>query len=42
VFFWTIPSKRILKKGYSLKELKNQAVPVVIQNFLDKFFTIDT
>ena len=35
-------SKRILKKGYSLKELKNQAVPVVIQNFLDKFFTIDT
>ena len=42
VFFWTIPSKRILKKGYSLKELKNQAVPVVIQNFIDKFFTIDT
>ena len=42
VFFWTIPSKGILKKGYSLKELKNQAVPVVIQNFLDKFFTIDT
>ncbi|MDG1686486.1 MAG: A/G-specific adenine glycosylase [Flavobacteriaceae bacterium] len=42
VFFWTIPSKEILKKGYSLKELKNQAVPVVIQNFLDKFFTIDT
>ena len=42
VFFWTITSKRILKKGYSLKELKNQAVPVVIQNFLDKFFTIDT
>mgnify|MGYP001348533525 FL=1 len=42
VFFWTIPSKRILKKGYSLKELKKQAVPVVIQNFLDKFFTIDT
>ena len=42
VFFWTIPSKGILKKGYSLKELKNQAVPVVIQNFLYKFFTIDT
>ena len=42
VYFWTIPSKGILKKGYSIKELKNQAVPVVIQNFLDKFFTIDT
>ena len=42
VFFWTIPSNGILKQGYSLKELKNQAVPVVIQNFIDKFFTIDT
>ena len=41
VFFWIIPSKGILKKGYPLKELKNQAVPVVIQNFIDKFFTID-
>ena len=41
IFFWIITSKIYLKKGYSLKALKKRAVPVVIQNFIDNFFTID-
>ena len=41
VFFWTLPSQINLKNGYSLRKLKNKPVPVLIQNFVDNFFTID-
>lgn len=41
VFFWIIPSKKTLKNGFTLSELKTKAVPVVIQNFIDFFFTVD-
>ena len=41
VFFWILPSQINLKNGYSLSRLKNKPVPVLIQNFVDNFFTID-
>ena len=42
VFFWVIPSKKTHKNGFSLSELKTKAVPVVIQNFIEIFFTVDS
>ena len=42
VFFWIIPSQKPLKNGFTRTELKNKPVPVVIQNFIEIFFTVDT
>ena len=42
VFFWIISSQQELENALTIKELKNHAVPVVIQNFIENFFTIES
>ena len=42
VYFWILPSKKELKNGLTIEMLKKQAVPVVIQNFIEKFFQFDS
>lgn len=42
VYFWILPSKKELKNGLTIKKLKKQAVPVVIQNFIEIFFQFDS
>lgn len=38
--FWILEYENLLPEGYTKKSLQNLAVPVVIQKFIDKFFTI--
>ena len=40
VFFWIVTTNAFLEKGSTLRQLKNRAVPVVIQNFIEKYFEI--
>jgi A/G-specific adenine glycosylase len=42
VYFWILPQKKELKNGLTIKKLKKQAVPVVIQNFIEIFFQFDS
>lgn len=38
IFFWINQKTEILPNALTLKDLKKLPVPVVIQNFIDKFF----
>ena len=38
IFFWILNSNKYLKNGISLDDLRNFAMPIVIQNFIDNFY----
>lgn len=40
IFFWVVPSRAPLEKGLTFRQLKNRAVPVVLQNFIENYFEI--
>lgn len=40
VFFWIVPSRVLLEKGLTFRQLKSRAVPVVLQNFIENYFEI--
>ena len=42
IFQLGFTQKKELKNGLTIKKLKKQAVPVVIQNFIEIFFQFDS